>query len=374
MSEIDVFVIAGEPSGDLHGAKLISSLLLRIPSLQVAAVSGPHMRKLPIQSLFSMENLSVMGFIDVFFAIPKIMRQFFVIRKKILQMNPKVVIFIDYPGFNLRIQKSLRKKGYQGKLIHYICPSVWAWGKKRIPMMAETLDLLFTFFPFEKECFAKTSLKVEHIGHPLVQFIHPPIEKRTQTIAIFPGSRTKEIERNLPIQIAVARSLQKEDPNLDIVISVSHPDKLPLIRSIAMDIPLVLDSYSLMKTAKLALATSGTVTLELALHETPTIVNFMIRPLDLFLAQKVFKINLPFYCIVNIIAGYEIFPEFFGPNCTQGNIFQAAKDLMIRNPDFKKVRSLLTNKNASEEAVSLIVPFLSGEKSGSEPKEQEKFQ
>lgn len=357
MSQIDVFVIAGEPSGDLHGANLISSLLKLNPTLKIAAVAGPHMRKMPIEATFAMENLCVMGFIDVLFAIPKILRQFFAIRKAILQKQPKAVIFIDYPGFNLRLQHSLRKKGYKGKLIHYIAPSVWAWGKKRIPLMAKNLDLLLTFFPFEKDCFTATSLRVEHVGHPLITSILPTQAKRTQTIAIFPGSRTSEITRNLPIQLAVAKELQKEDPTLIIAISVSHHDKKSLIQSIAGDVQLAPDPYFLMQTARLALATSGTVTLELALFETPTVVNFVIRPLDLFLAQKIFKINLPFYCIVNIVAGAEIFPEFFGPNCTQENILRAAKNLLDKKPDFKKVRMLLTNKNASEEAARLISPL-----------------
>lgn len=357
MSQVDLFVIAGEPSGDLHGANLISSLLKLHPKLTIAAVAGPQMRALPIVSTFAMENLCVMGFIDVFFAIPKIIRQFFAIRKEILDKQPKAVICIDYPGFNLRLQQSLRKRGYQGKLIHYIAPSVWAWGKKRIPMMAKNLDLLLSFFPFEKDCFANTPLRVEHVGHPLITLIPKTQEKRTNTIAIFPGSRTTEIRRNLPIQLSVAKELQKEDPTLNIAISASHNDNKPLIQSLAGDIHIVEDHYFLMRTAKLALATSGTVTLELALFETPTVVNFVIQPIDLFLAQKVFKINLRFYCIVNILARAEIFPEFFGPNCTQENILKAAKQLLNKKHDYQLVRALLTHKNASEEAARLISPL-----------------
>lgn len=354
LSEIDIFVVAGEPSGDLQGSKLIAALLQENPNLRIAAVAGPHMRKLPIQSLFSMENLSVMGFIDVLFAIPKIARLFFAIRASIIKTNPKAVIFIDYPGFNLRLQRSLRKKGFTGKLIHYICPTVWAWGKKRIPLMEKNLDLLLTLFPFEKNCFSKTSLQVEHVGHPLTQSIPVIKKKRTNTLAIFPGSRTTEITRNLPTQLAVAKRLQYE-----IAISISHPDKEALIREIARGTPCRFvppeETYTLMQTAKLALATSGTVTLELALHETPTVVGFAIRPIDLFLAQKIFKINLPFYCIVNIIAGEEIFPEFFGPNFTQENLYRAVKKLAAQ--DYQKVRCLLTTKNASQEAARLILPL-----------------
>lgn len=356
MSQVDYYIIAGEMSGDLHGAKLISAMLAKNPNLKIAAVAGPQMRSFPIQSPFAIENLSVMGFIDVFFALPKIVRQFFAIRNSILKTKPKAVIFIDYPGFNLRLQNSLRKKKFTGKLIHYICPSVWAWGKKRIPLMEKNLDLLITLFPFEKEYFSK-KLRVEHVGHPLISAIAKNQNQRTNTLALFPGSRTKEITKNLPLQIAVAKQLQKEDPTLKIAISISHPEKESLIKEIAKTTECLFvppeNTYHLMKTAKLALAKSGTVTLELALHETPTIVNFAIRPLDVFIAQKIFKINLPFYCIVNILARKEIFPEFIGPHCTFENLIHAARNVSKQN--VTQVRDLLTSKNASEEAAFLIL-------------------
>ena len=132
----DVLILAAEPSADLQGAKLIEELLQQRPGLNIAAMAGPRMRALPIEALFPMENLQVMGFLDVAARLPKIARQFFAVRSRILALQPKGVVCIDYPGFHLRLERSLRKKGYRGKLIHYICPTVWAWGKKRIPLMA----------------------------------------------------------------------------------------------------------------------------------------------------------------------------------------------------------------------------------------------
>ena len=164
---MDLFIATGEMSGDLHGAKLIHELLALQPNLQIGAVAGPKMRELPITEFFPMESLRVMGFIDVFLALPKLARQFFAIRNQILKLNPKAVVFIDYPGLHLRLARSLRKKGFKGKLVHFICPTVWAWGKKRIPQMGKTLDLLLTLFPFEKKCFAHTKLPVQYVGHPL---------------------------------------------------------------------------------------------------------------------------------------------------------------------------------------------------------------
>lgn len=365
MHSIDLFLLAAEPSADLQGAKLVEELLKIDPGLRIAAVAGPHMRQLPIKTLFPMENLQVMGFIDVLMAMPKIVKQFFMIRNTILKLNPKSVVCIDYPGFNLRLAKSLRKKGFTGKLVHYICPTVWAWGKKRIPMMEKNLDLLLTLFPFEKNCFSKTKLHVEHVGHPLIHAIPQTIKKREKILAIFPGSRSHEIQRNLPLQLAVAKKIKIQDPSIDIAISISSLDKEQQIRCISKDFPcrLILPEkqYELMETAQLALATSGTVTLELALHNTPTIVNYAIRPIDLFLAQKIFRINLPFYCIVNIIASKEIFPEFFGPRLTEETLYAAANELWANQKTQRscqqgcqEVRFLLTDRNASQQAARLI--------------------
>ncbi|PIS01971.1 MAG: lipid-A-disaccharide synthase [Chlamydiae bacterium CG10_big_fil_rev_8_21_14_0_10_42_34] len=358
---VDLFIVAGEMSGDLHGSKLIEQLLEIKPDLKIGAVAGPKMRKLCIEEFFPMENLAVMGFIDVFFALPKIFKQFFAIRKKILDLRPKAVILIDYPGFNLRLERSLRKKGYKGKLIHYICPTVWAWGKKRIPLMAKHLDLLLTIFPFEKSCFAKTSLNVKYVGHPLtlpVEQFEPTHKYPGKILALFPGSRKTEIERNLPLQLKAARRLKELDPTLQIAISITQ---FPIDEPDVILVPAE-DHYELMKTAHMAIATSGTVTLELALHGTPTVVNFAIKPLDCFLAQKIFRIHLPFYCISNLVVNQLVFPELFGPNLTEEQLFFWAHKLWTdeeaRNSCLLgclEVRKSLGVKRASKEAANCVL-------------------
>lgn len=311
MSSIDLFILAGEPSGDLQGAALIQELLTLDPTIRIAAVAGPRMRKFPIECIEPMESLAVMGFIDVAKSLPKLMRLFFSIRNKILRLAPKAFVGVDYPGFNLRMHQSLRKKGFKGRQIHYICPTVWAWGKKRIPKMEKSLDLLLTLLPFEPACFKHTSLKAEYVGHPLVEpiakFRPDPtflerfgFAKTDKILALFPGSRAVEVERNLPLMLSAAKKI--EDPNLRIIVSQDLPSE---------------ENYNLMHYAHMALAKSGTVSLELALHKTPTIVQYAIKPLDVFLATKVFRINLPYYSLPNLILEKEVFPELFGPHLTE---------------------------------------------------------
>ena len=166
-----LFIFAGEQSGDLHGSHLMRALKKEIPGCRFSGVAGPAMRVEGIESIFSMEKFAVMGFTDVIKAFPSLYKQFYQIRDYILTQKPDGVIFVDYPGFNLRMAKALRKKGYTGKLVHYICPSVWAWGKKRIDHMANSLDLLLTIYPFEADSFSHSSLPVKYIGNPLQEYI-----------------------------------------------------------------------------------------------------------------------------------------------------------------------------------------------------------
>ncbi len=359
----DLFLVAGEPSGDLHGAALIQKLLQLDPTLRIHAVAGPRMREYPIHCVERMENLAVMGFTDVVTALPKIGCLFFSLRRKILECAPKAVITIDYPGFNLRLQRSLSKKNYAGKQIHYICPTVWAWGKKRIKLMAQHLDLGLSILPFEPACFANTPLQMEYVGHPLTSAVSNHItdphfltkygfSPSDKILALFPGSRQKEIERNLPLMLKAASQLQKQDPHLRIAISQ---------RTIAPS-----DTYNLMKHAHLALAKSGTVTLELALHKTPTVVQFAIKPIDVFLATKVFKINLSFYSLPNLILQEEAFPELFGPNLTPNTLLQKAEYLWFdeekRTASKKscdKLWNILGSQDASFCAAQQIVELTS---------------
>jgi lipid-A-disaccharide synthase len=342
---IDLFILAGEPSGDLHGARLIEELLKLNPGLKIAAVAGPRMRAFPIECVEPMESLQVMGFVDVALALPRMIRLFFSIRKKILALEPKAFVGIDYPGFNLRMHESLRKKGFSGRLIHYICPTVWAWGKGRIPKMAKNLDLLLTLFPFEPACFAGTGLKAEYVGHPLTEAVanYRGAAGSEKILALFPGSRKKEVERNLPIMRKVASRLQELDPELKIVISDAKKE-----------------NYQLMRQAHLAIAKSGTVALELALHKTPTVVIYAIKPWDVWIATKVFRINLPYYSMPNILLQKEVFPELFGPNLTEEALYEHAKRLWFGDrssakKDCDAIWSYLGNGRASAVAAKKIL-------------------
>ena len=170
-NQYDLFIFAGEPSGDLHGEHLLENLKKKRPNLKIKGIGGPRMRAVGLECLLPMEEFQVMGFIDVLSSLPKLYRMFKKIRDEILSAKPSAVLFIDYPGFNLRMARSLKKRKSPSKLLQFVCPSVWAWGKGRIPLMEKNLDKLMTLLPFEPELFSHGSLDVEYVGHPLISRI-----------------------------------------------------------------------------------------------------------------------------------------------------------------------------------------------------------
>lgn len=357
-----VFVCAGETSGDVLGGKLIEALKQRVPSLTIRGVGGPLMRAAGMEITHPMERFQVMGFSDVFKALPRLYRDFHKIRNQILNQPPAAVVLIDYPDFNMRLAKALRKKGYRGKLIHYVCPSVWAWRKGRIKSLVKTLDSLLSILPFEKECFTQTPLSVTYVGHPLVAAIDTytydsayPLPDGKPILAIFPGSRCHEIALNLPIQWEAA----KKFPDYTPVISVARPELLEeIVKHVGQDVHFVPQEkrYELMRAASLALATSGTIVLEIGLHAVPTVVTYQLATLNYLLGRYAFRIHLPFYTLVNIICEREVYPEFIHKELSPCEIAET-----LRRLDREKcreacweLRARLLDQNASQEAAKTI--------------------
>jgi lipid-A-disaccharide synthase len=334
------FVFAGELSADNHGARLISALKKKDPHLEFCGVAGPEMRSQQVNAILQMEDFSVMGFSDVLRSLPRLWKQFRQIRNYILKENPNVVIFIDSPSLSLRMAPVLRQKGYKGKIVQYISPTVWAWGKDRVHKMAANFDLLLTTYPFEAAYYAHTPLQVEYVGNPVQEAIQKysydsqwaklfGIKKTNHLIALFPGSRPAEILRNLPPQLQAIKFMQRKNTEMQVAISCAQEASMALVQKILLENEIkngVLVSkpysYDLMRTAHSAIAKSGTVTLELALHQCPTVVTYKLTLLNRLIAKYVLKVKLPFYCIVNILGGREIFPELIEKECTPQEIYE----------------------------------------------------
>lgn len=356
-----IYFIAGEKSGDLHGGELLAALRKMTPPFSAKGIGGPSMQAQGLQPALPFEALQVMGFSDVIIQIPTLMRHFYHLASQILQDRPTAVVFIDYPGFNIRLAKHLRKKGYSGKLIHYIAPSVFAWGKGRIKTMSQTLDLLLTIFPFEPNLFAGSGLKTVFVGNPSIQELPSLKKTREPLLALFPGSRIKEILRNLPLQIEAAKHYAPEK----LAISLSDPNHEKTIRSllrhsgIQYELVPEAERYALMERAEAALAKSGTVTLELALRGCPTVVLYQLTRLNYFLAKYVFRISLPYYALPNILLNQEMYKEHYGvkisPDVLASDLQKMKDRSALISHQTKALRTLLTEKKASEEAAKEVI-------------------
>ena len=371
-----LFIFAGEPSGDLHGSHLVHALRKQLPSILIEGVPGPKMRAQGVISILQMEDFEVMGFSDVICHLPKLARQFYQLRNHILSTRPKGVVLIDYPGFNLRMAAALRKKGYQGKIIQYVSPSVWAWGKHRIEMMANTLDILLTIYPFENQYFQGSSLNVEYVGNPLYEYIKTyhydeqwkkklNLPETNNLIALFPGSRDSEIKGNLPYLIETARLIQESYPDAIFGISCIKPGSLPPLPSHFFPIPRNY-TYELMRDCTTAIAKSGTITLELALHHRPTVVFYKLTKLNRLYAKYLLKTALPHFCIVNILANKEVFPELIEKEVSSAVLFEnfslIHQDSERRSKclrDLQDLKNNLGDSDASDSAAKSIARVLS---------------
>jgi lipid-A-disaccharide synthase len=381
-----LFILAGEPSGDLHGADLIKELKSRFPLAEISGVGGPKMRMEGLKCLFPSEELAVMGFSDVIKSFPKLCKYFHLVKRTILKTQPPLVLLIDYPGFNLRLAKALRQHGYKGKIVQYICPTVWAWGKNRIAHMSKTLDLLLTIYPFEPAHFQQTSLSVKYIGNPILESIknYPydsawakslEIPSGKELVALFPGSRLGEIRRNFPIQLEAALSFFEANPNACFAVSCAEEGLKPMLQEFIRHSPAQFRenifliprkySYELMRDCRTAIAKSGTITLELALHQRPTIVIYQLSALNRFVAQHILRLRLPHYCIVNILSGKTIYPELITTPFSAQMLKDQLHTLHTDGPARKmciescaQIQEILQEKPARKNAVDAIEELL----------------
>lgn len=377
-----LFLIAGEKSGDMLGGSLLQALKEQLPGYTFMGVGGQEMRQEGMECILRTEDFELHGFSDIIGSLPKLRRQFNLIRKKILDEEPEAVIFIDYPGFNMRMAKSLRKHGFKGKLVQYVCPTIWAWGAKRKEKMENTLDLVLSIYPFEPAYFEGSPLKVEYVGNPVKGIVQKHkyddswpslfgIKKTENLIAIFPGSRKGEIQRNLPYQLKTCEMLKKENPNLVFAISCAHEKIMPVMHPMLRNVSLKLHqdlfllpktySYELMRDCRSALAKSGTVTLELALHQKPTVVLYKLTRLNRLIAQFILRLKLPHYCIVNILSDKTVYPEIIEKGLSAQNLYKKFKPLNDNTEERKQcieqcqdLNEILQEKDASQQAALAV--------------------
>jgi len=316
-----LLVIAGEDSGDLHGAELLRELKARRPELRIIGVGGPRMSPLLDRKLADVKDLAVVGFIEVIKHLPRLNRLFKQILAAAAEERVSAALLIDYPGFNLRLAKALRKQMPAVKLHQYVCPQVWAWKKGRIPQLGTVLDTLYCLFDFEPELFRGYPVDARFVGHPLVELVKPECDRGTfinetgldparPLVALLPGSRKGEIERLLPPMAELATRWRRERPEVQWVLPVAPTLDPAFIRVHLGEAPVTLvegRTYAARAYADAALVASGTATLETALLGTPFAIVYKLNALTYQIAKRIVKV--PYFGLANVVAGREVAPE-----------------------------------------------------------------
>ena len=333
-----IYIVAGEVSGDTHGACLMDALLSRAPDISFRGAGGPAMRGASGNQVVNwVEDAAVMGIWEVLKHYRWFKKRFKEMLKEVAELKPDVLILIDYPGFNLRLAYAVKKCSPQTKIVYYISPQVWAWNKGRIPKMAETLDLMLCIFPFEKEIFESAGLTTVFTGHPLVDELKDRIEnvsREQDLIGLFPGSREREVERLFPVMVETARRIHSQNPEWKFEAAAASDILADRMRRIILDAKLppslitvqAGSSYSLMQRATTGVVASGTATLEAAALGLPYCLVYKISWPTWVIGKLLVKVD--FIGLVNILAGEELVEELIQGDAEPGNIARSIRQLM----------------------------------------------
>jgi lipid-A-disaccharide synthase len=309
-----IWVSAGEPSGDLHGARVVEALLARWPEATVTACGGPRMANAGATLTARMEDLSAFGLVEIFAKIPVHLRLFRHLKREFAARSFDLVILIDYPGFHLRVAEAAKRAGIP--VLYYIAPQLWAWAPKRARRFARAVDRMAVILPFEPDFFGGVGIRAEYVGHPLVDRDPWPsapaaravlgLSAGERMLGIFPGSRHQEIERIWPIFRAVALRMLEEGRCQRAIVAGTADGRYPDAGPITIHRG---DPVPVFAAADAALAKSGTTTLECALAGAPMVVTYLTNPLTYQIGSRLMTVDS--ISLVNLVAGRKVVPEFW---------------------------------------------------------------
>jgi len=357
-----IYIIAGEPSGDLLGARLMKALKEKTDgNIRFCGIGGPNMTAQGLNSLFDMSELSVMGLAEILPHIPKLLERIKQTVADVQAQQPDCLITIDAPGFTFRVAKKLKGKGIP--LIHYVAPSVWAWKPKRAKKIAQFLDHLMVLLPFEPPYFEKENLPTTFVGHSVIESGLKDIDaaefrqrhgipQDVPLLCMLPGSRLSETSQMLPVYQEAISQLKSRFPSLRIVLPTVPNVAQSVKETVAQwGLPILVvegedEKFGAFNAADVALAASGTVSLELALAKTPSVITYRLKKLTHFVAKRLIKVK--YASIVNLLHNQYVMPELLQNDCTPDNIVREVETILTQQSNQPTQRKKL------EEAMHLL--------------------
>lgn len=364
------YIIAGEASGDLHGARLIEALRKKDTTAQIRCWGGDLMQAAGSELVMHYRELAFMGFSEVLINLSTILRNIRFCKEDITAFQPDLIVYIDYPGFNLRIAEWAYKKGFKNHF--YISPQVWAWKANRVSKMKQNLDALYTILPFEKAYFKEQhQYNVHYVGHPLLDSISKtkkPLHFHTENnldkrpiIALLPGSRKQEVKKMLPLFL----KLIPEFPKYQFVIAGTSSLGASFYENFNKnqdEIVVIGKTYELLQSSEAAIVTSGTATLETALFEVPQIVCYKTSSFSYWLAKK--WVKLEWISLVNLIFDQEVVQELIQEECQLSSLKTHLQSILSDSgkkkmkDKYRQLHKLLDQGGASELTASQLVKAL----------------
>ena len=370
-----IYFVAGEASGDNHGAALMRSLRELDGHFNFIGRGGPQMQMIVGEKFKNWINdAAVLGLWEVIKKYGYFRKQFRETLNEIEESKADAVVLIDYPGFNLRLARALRRRSAKRKIIYYISPQVWAWNRGRIKKMARFLDLMLCIFPFEAELYNKSGLRTEFVGHPMVERLRArkiDIERDPNLIGLFPGSRRREVRKIFPILIETVGELRKQRANLHFEVAAAS-EALANEISATLTVAQVKDGLfrvvadetaATMQRASVGIIASGSATLEAAYFRLPYVLIYKVAWPTYLAARLV--VNVKYLGMANVLANKEVVPEFIQHRARPNTIAKAALQL-INDPvardemisEFDRIVAKLGEGGAGEKAARAIVEEL----------------
>jgi lipid-A-disaccharide synthase len=378
----NILVIAGEASGEAHAARVLLALREQAPSLVVAGIGGDNMRAAGVEILVDFSELAVMGLVEVLKQYGKLKA---ILNQMIMRLDthrPDLLVLVDYPGFNLRLAKAAKKRGIP--VLYYISPKVWAWRAGRVKTIAKVVDQMAVLFPFEVPIYEQAGVKVQCVGHPLIDAVdtdqtreqtlaHLALDPDKQVVGLFPGSRHSEVGPLLPIMLAAAERLQARDPNLQFVLPIAQGKVASLIEQVVAESGVAVtrvsvtsetnEFYNLTASCDAIVAASGTVTLEIALLNTPHFLVYRVAPMTYRIMRRL--VRIPYVGLCNIVTGKNLIQERLQDAVTVEAV-AAELDQLLAEPNAKvaaekvgkQVRTALGPAGGAARTVEVIIEML----------------
>lgn len=376
------FIIAGENSGDLHASNLVKELLRLCPQATFYGLGGEQLKQAGVKLLFNIvDSLAIVGFVEVIIKLQKIKKIFSATVKFLEQERPDAIILVDYPDFNLRIARIAKQLGIT--VFYYISPTVWAWRRGRIKIIAKYVDKIMVILPFEEALYKAAGVDVSYVGHPLLDvmnltmskeevFRHFNLDPNKKLIGLLPGSRKAEIERHLPVMLGGAELIKQKMPDVQFVIPRASTIKRELIDFYLSSSPLkvtVVDQYryNVRSAMDFSIVASGTATLETAFLGCPMLIIYKTSFINYLIAKSF--INFPYIGLVNIVAGNMLVPELIQYEATPHNIAEKTIQLLndpetlaIIRYEMRKIKEKMGGPGASRRTANIILDYLQSHK------------